>query len=256
MKKSYTISIPVRTFWRTVVPLAALVCVLGVLLGLFIVDRLIMPGVVHINKGTVSVPAIENLPFEEARQKLYDIGLYCDVQSREFNDKVPRDQVITQGPEAGTSVKKGRQVSVIVSKGPVVGQVPHVRKLTDRQAKQELRRNGFDLGKVRRNYSEDIEKDLIIRSDPEEGTTISREMPVDLYLSNGPRPTSAEVPNLVGETIGTARTKLEEAGLQLGIINNDNNASVAPGTVISQAISPGTSVPLESSVDLVVAVQK
>jgi eukaryotic-like serine/threonine-protein kinase len=256
MKKSYTISIPVTTFWRVVLPLAFLVSAAGILAGIFVVDRIIMPGVVHINKGTVTVPGIQNMPYEEARQKLYEAGLYCDVQSREYSDKVPKDNIITQGPAEGTSVKKGRQVSVIVSRGPVIGIVPHVRKLTDRQAKQELRKNGFELGKVRRTYSEEIEKDKIIRSEPEEGTTISREMPVDLYLSNGSRPTSAEAPNLVGETIGTARTKLEEAGLQLGVIREDNNLSLTPGTIISQSVSPGTSVPLESSVDLVVAVRK
>ena len=47
--------------------------------------------------------------------------------------------------------------------------------------------------------------DVVVDAFPASGTTISREMEVDLYVSKGPRPTHAEVPNLVGESIGSAK---------------------------------------------------
>jgi eukaryotic-like serine/threonine-protein kinase len=256
MKKSYTISVPVRTFWTVVVPLAVFITAVGMLFGILAVDRIIMPTIVHVNKDMIEVPSIEGQPYEEARQKLYDVGLYCDVQAKEYNDKIGREIIITQAPVSGTKVKKGRQVAVVVSKGPLAGPVPHVRKLSERQAKAELRKAGFELGKSKKVYSEDITKDLVVTAVPEEGTIISREMTVDIHVSNGPRPTHVEVPNLVGESIGSAQAKLEDAGLSAGTVSTDNNPSLAPGTVISQSVSPGTSVPLESAVDLVVAVRK
>jgi beta-lactam-binding protein with PASTA domain len=61
------------------------------------------------------------------------------------------------------------------------------------------------------------------------------------------------MPNIVGENLAGAREKLEESGLNVGKINYRNDPSLLPGTVISQSVSPGENVPLETSVDITVS---
>jgi eukaryotic-like serine/threonine-protein kinase len=258
MRRSYTInfSIPVSTFWGIVVPLLVLAVAGGMLCGVLVVDRLIMPTVVGVNRGLIPVPSVVNMPSDQARDKLLGVGLRWDIKSREYSDGVPQNSVISQFPAAGDEVKKGRQVDAVVSKGPKTDAVPDVKKLNDRQARIELRKHGFDIGRIRRTYDDSVTKDLAIKSVPEKGTIISKEMTVDLVLSNGPKPTSAEVPNIVGESIESARAKVEDSGLSMGAMTYANNASVEPGTVMSQSFSPGTSVPLESKIDIVVSVKK
>jgi len=97
-------------------------------------------------------------------------------------------------------------------------------------------------------------KDLVIGTYPANRTTISRDMKVDLIISKGPKPTSAEMPNIVGETIADAKKKLEECGLKLGTTTYKNDHSLLPGTVISQSIPPGENVPFEKAVSVTVSI--
>jgi eukaryotic-like serine/threonine-protein kinase len=258
MNRSYTISIsiPVRTFWRVVVPAAAGVLLGGGLLGVLVVDRLIMPQVVGLNKGIVDVPTVAGVGYEEARELLFRAGLLCNVRDEEFSDSVPPGTVIRQYIGVGEKVKRGRQIDVALSRGPRVGVVPDVRGIAEHIARLELRKKGFTPGRGRREYDEKVPADAVINTKPEVGTSISREMDVEIVVSKGPKPTSAEMVNVVGEALGEAQAKIADAGLKVGRVDYQNNSSLTPGTVTSQSVPPGTAVPLESAVDLVVSVRK
>jgi serine/threonine-protein kinase len=61
------------------------------------------------------------------------------------------------------------------------------------------------------------------------------------------------VPNIIGESLSEAKKKIDEAGLKVGRITVQNNAAVPPGNVISQSAAPGSKIPLDASVDIVVS---
>jgi len=90
-------------------------------------------------------------------------------------------------------------------------------------------------------------------TNPPRGTIISREVCVEITVSKGPKPTHAEVPNVIGETLSDAKRLVEESGLNVGKVEYRMNTPTRPGTVISQSVSPGTNAPLESAVDLVIS---
>lgn len=254
MKKNYTINIPAGRFWKVYIPGAALICVLGIIAGFVLVDRVIMPNVVGVDRDIVEVPSVKGMSLDQAREMFFRAGLLTEIRSREYDDSLFQNAVISQFPDSGAKVKKGRKIAVTVSKGKEIAVVPDVRNLSERQARIELKKHGFTLGKVKKVYSEDRPVDAVVNAFPESGTTISREMEVDLIVSKGARPTHAEVPNLVGESLGSAKKKIEDAGLLAGKISYQNNSSLLPGTIISQSESPGASIPLESTIDLVVSV--
>jgi serine/threonine-protein kinase len=254
MKKSYSINIPAELLWKVILPSALILCLAGGAVGIFVVDKMVMPGIVHTDRQVVIVPSLVNLPWEKARQRLFDTGLRLQIRTRQYDEKIPHECIISQQPAADEQVKKGRMVIVVVSKGSETGVVPDVRKLTERKAVIELRKLGFTVGKHKRDFSDSLEKDMVSLMSPAQGSSISKEMPVDLVISDGAKPTHADVPNLIGEGLLDAKKKIEAAGLKLGKLEYKTNTTLSPGTVISQSVPPGSSVPLESAVNIVVSV--
>ncbi|HEX3018924.1 MAG TPA: PASTA domain-containing protein [Chitinispirillaceae bacterium] len=254
MKKNILISIPQKIFWKYILPGAFIAGIIGIISGILIVDHLLMPKVVGVNRDVVEVPDVKGMEYEKAREKFYKAGLLTEIRSKEYDNQVPDLCVISQFPENGEKVKKGRKVALIISKGKEIAVIPDVRNLSERQARIELKKNGFTLGNIKKIFSEERAVDMVIDAFPASGTTTSRELEVDLYVSKGPKPTHTEMPNLAGESIGSAKKLIEDSGLVLGKIEYKNNPALLPGTIISQSIAPGAKVPLDSKVNLVVSV--
>jgi serine/threonine-protein kinase len=254
MKKNYTINIPVKTFWMIIIPGVFIVSVVAMITGALFVDRFVMPPVIGVNRDVVEVPAVTGLALEKAKDVFYRVGLLTEIKNKEYDNKLALDAVISQFPESGEKVKKGRKIALVVSKGKEIAIIPDVRNLSERQARIELKKNGFVIGKIKKVYSEDRAVDIVVDAFPQSGTTISREMEVDLIVSKGAKPTHAEVPNLVGESLTETKKRIDESGLKVGKISYQNNSTLLPGTIISQSKAPGSKIPLESSIDLVVSV--
>ncbi|MDR0307780.1 MAG: PASTA domain-containing protein [Chitinispirillales bacterium] len=251
--KNYTISIPVKIFWLVYVPLGLVLSCAGILAGIFAVDRFVMPKIAGVDRDMVAIPDVQGVPYEDGRNKLFGVGLLTEIRGREFDDKVADGSIIDQFPEAGAMVKKGRKIAVTVSRGNEVAVIPPLRQLSERQARLELRKSGFSVGRVRKAYSESHPVDQVIESFPPAGTAISRALEVELVISRGARPTHSEVPNIIGESLSEARKAIEEAGLRVGKVDYQNNPALVPGTVVSQSAAPGSRVPLDSSLDLVIS---
>ena len=251
--KYYTISVSVRTFWKVLVPLGLFLCTAGGLAGFLAVDRYVMPKVVGVQRDLVATPNVLGMAKEDARNKFFGVGLLTEERGREFDDSLPEGSIISQFPDPGEMVKKGRKIALTISRGPEAAKIPQVRGMTERQARQEMRKGGFSVGSnVKRTYSS-LPLDAVIETFPPAETITSRAMDVDLVVSRGPKPTHAEVPNVIGESLSEAKKKLDEAGLKVGKITYQNNPSLVPGTVVSQSSSPGARVPLESSMDIVIS---
>ena len=255
MEKKYTISISARKFWKVYLPAAILLAVAATFAGIFFVDIFIMPRVVGVDRDLVEVPTVRGLSLEQGREALYSIGLLTEIRSRDFDNAVADSSIISQSPEPGEKVKKGRRILVVVSKGKEFAVVPDIKNMTERQARLELKKRGFALGEVKRAYNEKLPADIVIDAFPQSGATISRDMKVDLVVSKGSKPTTAAMPNIVGESLAEAKKKLEDSGLAVGKTSYKNDPSVNPGTVISQSISPGEKVPLETAVGITVSVK-
>jgi beta-lactam-binding protein with PASTA domain len=254
MKKNYTININPQYFWKFFVPGLGIAIIVGGICAILFVDMIVMPNIVGVNRDIVTVPNVVGKDLEAGREALYQTGLLTEIRSREYDDKLVENSILSQMPEAGSKVKKNRRIAVTVSKGKPVAVIPDVRNLTERQARIEMKKVGLTIGKIKKAYHDEKPLDIIIQAFPECGTTVSRDLEIDLIISKGPKPTKADVPNLVGESIAEAKKKIEENNLVVGKIAYQNNSSLLPGTIVSQSVSPGTSVPFESSIDLVVSV--
>jgi beta-lactam-binding protein with PASTA domain len=80
----------------------------------------------------------------EAATALADLGLKVDATAQENSDSVPKGAVISQDPSGGT-LYRGDTVTLVVSKGPVMVEVPQVVGKSLREARRILEDAGFTV---------------------------------------------------------------------------------------------------------------
>ncbi len=91
----------------------------------------------------------------------------------------------------------------------------------------------------------------VIRTDPAAGASVSVGQEVRVFVSKGQETTT--VPVLVGLSQEAASGALTAVGLSLGSVTPRNDAGLAAGVVISADQKDGATVPVGSSVNIVVA---
>ncbi|MDT0264949.1 Stk1 family PASTA domain-containing Ser/Thr kinase [Streptomyces sp. DSM 44915] len=127
---------------------------------------------------------------------------------------------------------------------------PGVYDLPRAEAEQALRDAGLEV-RVAEDYSESIEPDHVISTDPERGERVRRNTTVTMVVSLGPR--VSVVPNLRGVPLAEAREQLAEAGLVVGEEQERFSGEVPRGSVIESDPEPGTERRPDTPVNLVVS---
>jgi len=91
----------------------------------------------------------------------------------------------------------------------------------------------------------------VFRQDPPPGTELNRGDTVKYWVSRGKPQT--EVPDLAGRSQAEAEAALDDAGLELGTVSQEQSDSVPAGVVIRQDPPRGERVDRGSSVSIVVS---
>jgi len=173
---------------------------LAVLLALLILLLTFIIGFVGVNvimkkvtghKNIISVPDLNNVHEDVARKRCVKIGLYTQVESREYNNDVKKGYVISQNLHYGMKVKKNRTINVVVSKGPKLVRVPFLETLSKRNATLRLKNVGLKLGKVNYRYSENVKKNFVIYSEPAAEEQIPLKSDVEIFVSLGKIPNNS-----------------------------------------------------------------
>ena len=120
--------------------------------------------------------------------------------------------VISQGSEAGTKLRHGSAVDVVISKGREPLPVPDLTGKTSEEAKKAV----TDLGLVPEEtsaHSDTVAQGSVISQSTPAGSTAHRGDPVAYVVSLGPE--MVEVPGVVGKQEDEATKILEDAGFQV-----------------------------------------
>jgi beta-lactam-binding protein with PASTA domain/predicted Ser/Thr protein kinase len=98
--------------------------------------------VVSKGREPIAVTDFTGKPAAQAVDALTKAGLKVDATQQENSDTVPKDSVIRQSP-AGGNLYRGDQVTLVVSKGPVMVPVPDVTGKQADEAQKILEAAGF-----------------------------------------------------------------------------------------------------------------
>lgn len=237
------------TLWlnRAGVPILILV------LLFFFFDRLLMPLVARHGKEC-QVPEIAGFNIEDAETLLKKLELGVRVILEEYNPDKPSGVILSQNPEPGSVIKKGRNIRVTISKGGKLVEVPKLRGVSLRQAEIALGEKGLKIGNISWTYNDSFPEEVVVSATPSFGTTVPKGISVSLTVNKFAQEGAVIVPQFIGKNIDEAQNLATEAGLEIGIIRYKVDNSLLPRTVVEQIPKVGAEVNQGSMVELVISI--
>lgn len=204
----------------------------------------------------LQVPSVEGLSLIDAVDRTQKMGLLVRVDK--VDSVQPSGTVLSQWPEPGEKVKKGKILILKVSKGGNRKAFPDVRGLEYGQAVARLEQDGFSVGDVLKIHDENSPAGVVLAQNPAAPGTMPEGRHVELLVSLGPRNVDGMVyvPDAVGRSADVARKLIQQSGLRVRGTKEVYTRSTAEGMVMRMEPSPGTKVPAGSHVSLEVATLK
>lgn len=166
----------------------------------------------------------------------------------EASDEIEKGRVIRTNPAAGTEIKDGDQVEVVVSTGREQIAVPDTTGKTITDAINALQEKGFTVTQGDDVYSSQP-VGRVAYTKPAAGKKTDKGDEITIYPSKGEEKKYAKVPNLIGLTRSQARRELKKVGLELGS-ESTSYSSVQKNRVCVQSISKNTQVEQGTTVDI------
>lgn len=201
----------------------------------------------------IAVPDVVGKQMTLARQILEDEHLRVNV-AETYDADVPAGQVVSQTPDAGSTVKIERLVTIYVSKGGEDLSMPDLAGLSRADAEAKIKKLGLKLGSIYEKYSEET-AGTVVGHDPRLGMAINKGDTVDLTVSKGAREKTLQrviVPNVAGGALDAARGSIADKGLVVGNVTKQPSRQ-AEGTVVSQSPAAGSEVEEGTAINLVIA---
>ena len=236
-----------RTRTRRLLPYL-IVAVAGFLSAYLYVFFFVFPS--DLLPNDAKVPNVVGLTYDDAANRLRTLGLTAKSGETRFHATAPKGTVLEQLPRPGTTAMRSSVVRLDVSAGQRTATMPRVVGSSQQQAQVLLENAGFDIGDIALQRG-DAPRGRVLASDPAEGVTVTLPRTVSLTVSSGPL--IITLPDLLGRSLGEARSAVEQIGLTVSAIAVDSAAIEAPGVVTGQSPAAGASVPSGTGVRITVS---
>ncbi|WP_394941077.1 Stk1 family PASTA domain-containing Ser/Thr kinase [Psychromicrobium sp. YIM B11713] len=185
-----------------------------------------------------TVPDLRNKTVTEAQAELQSLGFNSTTENLN-HETVSVDHVISTEPAAYVQQRKFQIVVLQVSLGPTLYDVPDLTAKSLNDAKSLLNQNHLGLGKVSQQYDETVPAGQVLSQNPATGVKKRGATPVDLVVSQGPKP--IPVPSVVGQSQDAATKAISDLGLKVTVSPDQVfDADIPAGSVVSQTPKSGT----------------
>ncbi len=191
------------------------------------------------------VPDVIGMKEKAARTALGDAGFRVDVDYRP-DSEVRANVVLEQDPNADQFAEPDTLVSLVVSEGKPLVEVPYVLGSTRADAEAAIEDRGLDARFEERESDEP--EGTVVATDPAPGDSIAEGSTVTVFYSDGPE----EVPDVRGQTQKEAKQTLSDAGFTVSVVRSSDTTE-PKGTVIDQSPRPGEQASDGSTVTIVVS---
>ncbi len=194
------------------------------------------------NSEAKEVPMIYVVGYEmdEAEAALLEIGLKVEFKGA-ASDEYEEGIVCEQNVDRDVILKEGDTVILTISTGAENTSVPIVGGKTKEEAEAAFAERKLTITSFEEEYSDTVEEGLVTRTVPAEGSPVSIDATVIVYLSKGPETKLGTVPKLTGMTEEQAMAALKEAGLT-GSVSGTKHSDLPAGQVVEQSHSYGVQV--------------
>ena len=196
----------------------------------------------------IEAPDFKGMTMQQAQ----DLADKMDIKVKEgdevISDEVDKGLIVSQNPEAGSTIKTGSTITVNISKGLGDGSVPDLTGKMKDELSDYLEAAGFKLGAVTTKASDEPEG-TVLSQNPKAGSEVERGTAIDVVVSDGSK-AKATVPYLVGRSLDEAKNELANANLKTGNVSYDFSSTYAEGEVMWQQYDAGAAIDKGSSVKL------
>ncbi|MBA4687473.1 MAG: Stk1 family PASTA domain-containing Ser/Thr kinase [Candidatus Galacturonibacter soehngenii] len=198
---------------------------------------------VSTGEKTFELPDVAGQDSNQAIKTLesqYELKVTTD---EDYSQSVAKGNVISTTPSAGTSVKKGSEVKVIVSRGKKINEVevPDIIEMSEAAAKSAIKSAGLSVGTITSVYSAKIAEGYVVTQGYKKGDLVDEGTAVDFTVSMGPETDTSneqyigtiriEKSDLPEEfTEGTLRLDLTQNGKTKTVVEEDVSSSEFPYT--------------------------
>ena len=205
----------------------------------------------------VMVPDVQRKEITEALVKLQEKELWPRIQLRQTQSLQDKGYVLEQKPKAGTFVKAGRQIDLVVSQGPIRHHVENYigRKIEDVQ--KDLVSFTDALGNSLLTIKEPIIYEFsteisgtILRQKPEAAIEIFGPTSMEFIVSRGQDITLKTVPQFTGLKLDAALDLIGKTGIAF---NFRLEANEQGEIVVSQNPQEGENISADTVVNLVLS---
>lgn len=220
--------------------------VAGFVIAYLIVAFFIFPSGVVMTE--LKVPNVVGLTYDDAARRVEQAGFTPERGEERFHSSAPKETVLEQTPPPGVRDVAGAKVTLAVSKGQQMGQVPIVTGMARDEAERAVENAGFTVGDVSEEPSNQP-LGAVIGTRPAAGTSMPMPSPVSLIVSAGP--TVVTTPDVVGRNFSEAQLLLAQVGLAMGDVSTPTGEAPAAGAmVIAQSPAAGSQVARGARIDL------
>jgi serine/threonine-protein kinase len=200
---------------------------------------------VSLGPATAVIPDVAGQPEKQARDRLEAAGFEVRVVERPSSTFRAG---LAIGTEPSGETERGSRVTLLISSGPKLVEVPSVVGQQQDLAESQLRAAGL-IPDVEQRDSDEPEGQVIAQ-DPGAGSSVKKRTVVTIVVSTGAG--SATVPNLVGLSQDDAKADLRAAGLSVLVVKRTTTDENEDGIVLDQSPAVGTRLQQGESVTVFV----
>ena len=206
--------------------------------------------------NSIKVPNLKGYTLEKAQSALNALGLGIQNAGTTSSDTYPKGQIVSQTPDAGSTVEAHTTIEVIVSSGQGEAAISSVVGMDETTAYNTLSNAGFVPVKEYA-YDNTVEQGIVISQSPDGGALGKEGDSVKIVISRGPESaagtTGISVPKITGQTEEAARAALTAAGLTAGNVARAYSDTVPEGQIISQSPAEGSAAEEGAAVDFIIS---
>jgi eukaryotic-like serine/threonine-protein kinase len=214
--------------------------------------------VISNGKPLVGLTDVRGYSVQDAQRTLQGLGFAVTI-ARKF-DTSPKDNVIDQQPKAGTKVRQGSRITLVVSDGlqPVV--VPNFVGLPVDKARALAAKMGLTIDTSQQAAITGVPANTIASQNPAPGAQTQKGGAVFAVVSTGVQNVPAQpvgaapvaVPSVVGRPYQEAIDAITGAGfraaVQFQVLTNNNGTAIAEDPAAETQLPAGSTVTLTISV--------
>lgn len=201
----------------------------------------------------IETPLFIGVPYEDAVKAAEQMGITLVEDGEDYSSFYDKGYIIYQSVNEGTMIGKGTKIGVKISLGLTEEEMPNVVGKKEKDAKEAIMRLVGDVVQIEYVYDPKVDAMEVIEQEPAAGAAITAKSNIVLRISKGDEGGNVVVPDVVNETLASAKSSLEAVGLTVGSVSQAASDRIAEGKVITQTLTANTEVPSGSVVNLVVS---